>query len=468
MELLRKLSNSAVVISFSAILFIIFLFSELYLVNAAESHANEISNQLQQIVTAWKSPETAVRNDAMIKQIAEAAQLLEKNKKEGFGFWSSVLFTVVLAAVFIAVYLFLMRRRLFSPLNHIGHAFDSVKKGDFTKKVYTSAEGELEPIVEGFNRTIESIEHILKTIKVSSEQVLTSAQEVSSGNNQLSTATQQMASSLEETAASVEEITASIQEAASLSGEAATKMRKTTVDAEGGAKMLREMGDAMKSVKESGDKIQEIVNVVNDIAFQTNLLALNAAVEAARAGEEGKGFAVVASEVRSLAARSADAATEIKELVEKNEENIRNANDLSLKTTNVLLQLINRIQEASFSIQDIEKRAREQASGIHQINAAIMQMDEVTQRNASLVEELASSAEDMAHISRDLSKEVEKFKVGEVGSGIKTRRREEDPYLLPDTRIHKRPEPAEKTRQPIQVSSSKEKTFFDDDQFEEF
>ncbi len=470
---IRWLSSRKAIIGFAVLLFVMFLSSEWFLVSKAERAADRAVRHLQDLTDSGVDPDAV-----------QSAQLfVKKYQDEGAGLLPAFLITLFFEVLLTLLFLVFLRKVLYIPLMKLAGVFESLKNGDFSKRIEIHNDPDLAPLVAGFNKTASNIEHILKTIKTSSEQVLTSAQEVSSGNNQLSTATQQMASSLQQTAASVEEITASIQEAASLSAEAASKMRRTTTDAENGSRMLAEMATAVTTVKESGDKIQEIVNVVNDIAFQTNLLALNAAVEAARAGEEGKGFAVVASEVRSLAARSADAATEIKELVEKNEENIRNATELSTKTTKVLLQLVSRIQEASLSIQDIEKRAKEQASGIHQINSAIMQMDEVTQRNASLVEELASSAEDMAHISRQLAGELEKFRVSEPNSAFL--RFEPPAPLSPAAAPVPAPAAAPAPLRPAMPAApaatpkrapaaaageqkSRDNGFFDDDQFEEF
>lgn len=460
---IRWLSSRKAIIGFAILLFVTFLSSEWFLLSKAQRAADSAVHHLETALSAKGDPRAA----------EQAREFVETYRADGIGLLPSFLATLVLEILLTFLFLIFLRKVLYIPLMKLAAVFESLKDGDFSQRVEIANDNDLAPLVDGFNRTAANIEHILKTIRTSSEQVLTSAQEVSSGNNQLSIATQQMASSLQQTAASVEEITASIQEAAGLSAEAATKMRRTTSDAERGAKMLAEMAAAMSTVKASGDKIQEIVNVVNDIAFQTNLLALNAAVEAARAGEEGKGFAVVASEVRSLAARSADAVTEIKELVEKNEENIQNATALSAQTTKVLLQLVSRVQEASLSIQDIEKRSKEQASGIHQINSAIMQMDEVTQRNASLVEELASSAEDMANISRQLASELEKFRVSEQTS---SRIRFNEPTPAPASPKNRIPNaaPAPASRQAPASSLSaanaknQENSFFDDDQFEEF
>ena len=459
---IRWLSSRKAIIGFVVLLFVMFLSSEWFLIVKVKQDADRAVQHLESALHAEKSSPAA---------LADARAFLDRHRKEGgTDLVSTFLLTLFIEVIVALIFLSVLRKVFYIPLTKFSKALESLKEGDFSQRVEIANDHDLAPLVDSFNRTAGNIEHILKTIRTSSEQVLTSAQEVSSGNNQLSIATQQMASSLQQTAASVEEITASIQEAAGLSAEAATKMRRTTSDAETGARMLAEMAAAMGTVKASGDKIQEIVNVVNDIAFQTNLLALNAAVEAARAGEEGKGFAVVASEVRSLAARSADAVTEIKELVEKNEDNIKNATALSAQTTKVLLQLVSRVQEASLSIQDIEKRSKEQASGIHQINSAIMQMDEVTQRNASLVEELASSAEDMANISRQLAAELEKFRVSEQSSARIRFNEPTPPAAAPKNRAPIAAPAPRPAAAPSSAANAKnqENSFFDDDQFEEF
>lgn len=333
--------------------------------------------------------------------------IISKFNREQLFIWILV-FVLFISSAYLSLNYFVIR-----PIQKLNGALLSISQsnGDISARLNVDTQDEVGEVAFNFNSFVSKMESIVLSIRKIAGAALQSSKEVYSGNNQLASSTQEMASSLEETASSVEEITASIKDAASLSGDIAAKMRKTTLEAEAGAKMLSQMAQSMKAVKESGDKIQDIVSVVNDIAFQTNLLALNAAVEAARAGENGKGFAVVAAEVRSLAARCASAATEIKELVEMNEENIRTTNDLSKKTVTTLMQVVNRIQEASGEVQDIEKRAQEQSSGIQQINSAILQMDEVTQRNASLVEELANSAEDMSTISNSLASEIGQFKV---------------------------------------------------------
>ncbi|HQB09206.1 MAG TPA: methyl-accepting chemotaxis protein, partial [bacterium] len=265
----------------------------------------------------------------------------------------------------------------------------------------------------------------------------------------------------------VEEISASIHETAEISVVLTDNITMTAARAEKGKEHLKQMEKAIIQVKESGARISEIVDMVNSIAFHTNLLALNAAVEAARAGEQGKGFAVVASEIRTLAQRSADAASEIKQLVDSNEELTTNAGVITKATSQILMDVVTNIQNNASEMRDIEGRSKEQSKGIKQINSAIMQMDEVTQRNAALVEQLASSAMDMAAISKSLNDEVLRFKLNE-NEVFKPK-----PLVVTESVTESKRDPFtvgfdEKKSKTFEESDFDSNSFLDDDQFEEF
>lgn len=372
-----------------------------------EANANFMQKQAFTDINT-KSAEKYNQNMELIEKIYQKSE----EKENSFRIIMIMMIIVdilltLIVALFISGKLAMPIKNLAAKIQHIAANLD------LTYRLEIDGNDEVAFLSRDFNNLITNMENLSKKISESSDNVLNSAQEVSGGNSQLSISTQEMASSIEETAAAVEQITSSIKETAAVSSDAAGNIKNTATQAHEGSKMLDKMVHAMRGVKESGDKIKEIVDVVNSIAHQTNLLALNAAVEAARAGAEGKGFAVVASEVRSLAARSRDAAQEIKVLVTKNEENIKHATNFSKKTTDVLLKVVNQIQDASFVISDIETRAKEQATGISQINSAVNQMDDVTQRNAALVEELASSAEDMKQIAQSLAEEIKRFKTSQ-------------------------------------------------------
>ncbi len=306
--------------------------------------------------------------------------------------------------------LFGMSRLITRPIVNIVEEL-SEDQSDLTKRLQSMTCDEIGELVEFINSYIGNIESLVRSIKLSSESVIQSSSQVRSGSETLAADTQAVASSLEETAASVEEITRSVHESATISQSTTIAIRETAKKASNGADMLKKMAEAMDAVKNSRDEISKIVDVVNEIAFQTNLLALNAAVEAARAGEHGKGFAVVASEVRSLASRSAGAVKEIHGLIDENQHNILNANDLSEKTTSILFDVIASIDSSVLKVENLEQMANKQAEGITQINSAVLQMDGVSQRNATLVEELSASSMEMAETARKLSNDVAQFTI---------------------------------------------------------
>lgn len=386
-----------------------------------------------------------------------------------FGFNSVAIFFFSMVIYAFFTYL-ISEKMIIKPLRNINEAFRTGTKGNLDvvlKKQYNDEIGEM---TDNFNEFMITLKSIIFSIRNTAENILNSSNEISGGNNQLSSATQQMASSLEETAASVEQISASIHETAEISVILTDNITLTAARADKGKEHLRQMEKAINQVKESGTRISEIVDMVNSIAFHTNLLALNAAVEAARAGEQGKGFAVVASEIRTLAQRSADAASEIKQLVDSNEDLTTNAGTITKVTSQILMDVVTNIQNNASEMRDIEGRSKEQSKGIKQINSAIMQMDEVTQRNAALVEELASSAMDMAAISKSLNDEVLRFKLSENESFVHTRALN----VTPETQVKtKKADPFsvgfdEKKAKTFEDTDFDSNSFLDDDQFEEF
>ncbi|HNW82626.1 MAG TPA: methyl-accepting chemotaxis protein [bacterium] len=387
-----------------------------------------------------------------------------------FGVKSVLLFIFVMLLYALLTY-FVVEWIIISPLRQINEAFRKGAKGDLDVMLVKRFNDEIGEMTENFNEFITTLKNIIYSIRNTAENILNSSNEISGGNNQLSSATQQMASSLEETAASIEEISASIHDTAEVSVTLTDNITQTASRAEKGKEHLKQMEKAIGQVKDSGARISEIVDMVNSIAFHTNLLALNAAVEAARAGEQGKGFAVVASEVRSLAQRSADAASEIKQLVDSNEEMTTNASNITRMTSQILMDVVFNIQNNAAEMREIEGRSKEQSKGIRQINSAIMQMDEVTQRNAALVEQLASSAMDMAAISKNLNDEVMKFKLSENEIYVpKTDVQQfkeitKDPYSIG---FENKKSPDKTGKDTFEESDFSSNSFLDDDQFEEF
>ncbi|HET9390022.1 MAG TPA: methyl-accepting chemotaxis protein, partial [Steroidobacteraceae bacterium] len=237
------------------------------------------------------------------------------------------------------------------------------------------------------------------------------AEEISAGNANLSQRTEEQSSSLEETASSMEEMTTTVKQNADNAGQANQLAIAARDQAEKGGTVVNQAVKAMADINDASKKIADIIGVIDDIAFQTNLLALNAAVEAARAGEQGRGFAVVASEVRSLAGRSATAAKEIKELIQDSVRKVEDGSVLVTQSGQTLEKIVSAVKKVSDIVAEIAAASREQSSGIEQVNRAVMQMDELTQQNAALVEQATAASQAMAEQVRGLNQMLERFRI---------------------------------------------------------
>jgi methyl-accepting chemotaxis protein len=292
-------------------------------------------------------------------------------------------------------------------------------EGDLTRRLdVTGQSGDLMKLGNAINTLLESVSDIVSGVKNAAAEVLRGAEEISQGNANLSQRTEEQSSSLEETASSMEEMTSTVKQNADNAGQANQLATAARDQAEKGGAVVGSAVKAMADINESSKKISDIIGVIDEIAFQTNLLALNAAVEAARAGEQGRGFAVVATEVRSLAGRSATAAKEIKELIQ---DSVRKVGDGSLLVTQsgqTLEQIVMSVKKVSDIVAEIAAASREQSSGIEQVNKAVMQMDEMTQQNAALVEQATAASQSMADQARDLTVMMEKYQVNDSGVSV--------------------------------------------------
>ncbi|MDO9050263.1 MAG: methyl-accepting chemotaxis protein [Methylotenera sp.] len=294
---------------------------------------------------------------------------------------------------------------------------DAASEGRVTTRAdATRHQGDFRKVVEGVNATLETIVAPIIAVKEAVETINTAAGEISSGNTDLSSRTEQQASSLEETAASMEELASTVKQNA----ENAKQANQLAVAASGvavkGGEVVSGVVSTMSAINESARKIEDIISVIDGIAFQTNILALNAAVEAARAGEQGRGFAVVAGEVRNLAQRSASAAKEIKELitdsVAKTTEGTKQVENAG-KTMDEVVTSVKRVADI---ISEIAAASVEQSVGIDQVNTAVTSMDEVTQQNAALVEQAAAAAESLVDQANALTDVISVFKLEGVGN----------------------------------------------------
>ncbi|MGH8169628.1 MAG: methyl-accepting chemotaxis protein [Steroidobacteraceae bacterium] len=289
----------------------------------------------------------------------------------------------------------------------------AVVAGDLGSRIdFSGKTGFFEAMSRGVNQLADNMAEVVSRVKRVATDVHRGADEISAGNANLSQRTEEQSSSLEETASSMEQMTTTVKQNADNAAQANQLALAARDQAEKGGTVVSQAVSAMSGINEASKKIADIIGVIDDIAFQTNLLALNAAVEAARAGEQGRGFAVVASEVRSLAGRSATAAKEIKELIQDSVRRVENGSVLVTQSGQTLEKIVAAVKKVSDIVAEIAAASREQSSGIEQVNRAVMQMDELTQQNAALVEEATAASQAMAEQVRGLNEMLARFQVG--------------------------------------------------------
>lgn len=296
-------------------------------------------------------------------------------------------------------------------LQDINRVLGAIAQGNLTERVTQDYQGSFEELKDGCNLTAENLAQMLGEIREAVGTINTASSEISQGNSDLSSRTEQQASSLEETASSMEELTSTVRQNADNARQANTLAAKATDVAIEGGSQIEQVVQTMTYINDSAQKISDIIGVIDGIAFQTNILALNAAVEAARAGEQGRGFAVVASEVRTLAQRSANAAKDIKALISDSVNNVNTGNDLVGKAGDTMKEIVTSIKRVNDIMSEIAAASVEQSSGLDEVSKAVIQMDEMTQQNAALVEEAAAAAESLESQSGQLAMNVARFKL---------------------------------------------------------
>jgi methyl-accepting chemotaxis protein len=290
--------------------------------------------------------------------------------------------------------------------------------GDLTQRIPAEGrQGFFEILAKGINSMLESNAALVRSAQEAARNVSHGADEIAKGNISLSQRTEQQASSLEETASSMEQMTSAVKQNADNATQASRLAQEARSQAEKGGSVVAEAVAAMDAIHTSSNTIAEIIGVIDDIAFQTNLLALNAAVEAARAGEQGRGFAVVASEVRALASRSAQSAREIKTLIQDSVGKVADGARLVNASGQTLSGIVLAVKKVSDIVAEIASANAEQSSGIEQVNKAVMDMDQVTQQNAALVEQAAAAAQGLLDQAQALSDRMAQYKVGGDATG---------------------------------------------------
>jgi methyl-accepting chemotaxis protein-2 (aspartate sensor receptor) len=351
--------------------------------------------------------------DAFGRYIDRAQTAIESQAARNFQF--AIL--AVGGAVALALTLMVLGRLLFGrtvvrPLVDAGKHFERIAAGDLTSRIDARPNNEIGALFQSMRRMQDSLSKTVYNVRHGIDEINVGANEIASGNTDLSSRTEQQAASLEQTAASMEQLASTVKQNAD-NARQANKLSSTASDVarQGGAVVAQVVG-TMNEISSSSRKIADIVGVIDSIAFQTNILALNAAVEAARAGEQGKGFAVVAAEVRSLAQRSAQAAKEIKALIEDSVSKVGVGSQQVERAGATMQDIVQSVQRVSDIMAEISLASEEQSSGIDQVNRAVAQMDQVTQQNAALVEQAAAAALSLTEQAQRLAHAVAVFKLG--------------------------------------------------------
>ena len=310
-----------------------------------------------------------------------------------------------------------------------------VAQGDLSARLQVRS-GDNVSVMAAMARMQTSLIGVVSSVRSGSESVATASAQIAQGNSDLSSRTEQQASALEETAASMEELGSTVKQNADNARQANQLAQSASAVAIKGGEVVAQVVDTMKGINDSSRKISDIISVIDGIAFQTNILALNAAVEAARAGEQGRGFAVVATEVRSLAGRSAEAAKEIKTLINASVEQVEQGTVLVDQAGATMTEVVSSIRRVTDIMGEISAASTEQSQGVSQVGEAVTQMDQVTQQNAALVEEMAAAASSLESQAKDLVGTVAVFKLAQDHGGDRFQR------SVPMRAMSPRPAPA--------------------------
>jgi methyl-accepting chemotaxis protein len=336
----------------------------------------------------------------------EAAAL--RNRTVAIGLAALALFAVVLYTV--------IQRTVTRPLVEARDTAVRLAQGDLTAAMHSGRRDEIGLLAEAMNNISSGLSKVVGQVRHGAEQIANASSEISSGNLDLCSRTEAQAASLGTTANAMHDLTETVRRNAGDAQQANQLAMNTSLVAQEGGRMVQEVIATMDTIKQSSGKINDIIGVIDGIAFQTNILALNAAVEAARAGEQGRGFAVVASEVRNLAQRSAAAAREIKGLIQASSAEVDNGSRLVQDAGATMTDVLASTQQVTAIMGRISAASSDQTSGIEGINRAIGEMDEVTQQNAALVEEASAAAQAMQEQAAQLARAVRLFKLNDAGS----------------------------------------------------
>jgi methyl-accepting chemotaxis protein len=297
-----------------------------------------------------------------------------------------------------------------SMQSEVGQHVQRLATGDLTQEVVVHGDANTQQVLGALQKLQTALRRALETIRGGAEGVAVAASEIATGNANLSSRTEQTSSSLQQAAGAMQELTGTVNQTAESARTANQLASSASEVAQRGGSVVSQVVATMEDINTSSKKISDIIGTIDGIAFQTNILALNAAVEAARAGEQGRGFAVVAGEVRSLAQRSAEAAREIKGLINSSVEKVQSGSRLVTDAGHTMTEIVDSVQRVTDIMGEISAAAAEQSSGIGQVSQAVAELDRMTQQNAALVEESAAAAQSLKDQSDQLTAAMAGFR----------------------------------------------------------
>ena len=325
-----------------------------------------------------------------------------------------VMLAAAAGALVLGVFLaWRLTRAVTGPVGSAIQVAERIAAGDLSNQVEIRTQDEIGRLLQAVATMQDKLRELVGDIRQSAESISTASSEIASGNQDLSMRTEQAASNLQQTASSMEQLTGTVKQTADSARTANQLASSASASAAKGGEVVSQVVSTMDDITASSKKISDIIGVIDGIAFQTNILALNAAVEAARAGEQGRGFAVVAGEVRSLAQRSAEAAKEIKSLIGASVERVEAGSKLVQDAGSTMQEIVASVARVNDIIGEITAAASEQSDGIGQVNTAVTQLDQMTQQNASLVEESAAAAESLKEQAHRLAATVRAFRLSQ-------------------------------------------------------
>lgn len=381
---------------------------------AVQTHNRQAA--MQEMMTTTVNVQQAYKDKVMALIAIEDAQMLSAGEQVESDFKANRILLVALALAGIVagcVMGLYIVRSITRPLDDAVQFAEAIAEGDLTRTITCEQRDETGVLLQALMTMKNRLQEIVQEVQNGSENISSAAAQIVAGNQDLAARTEEQASSVEQTAASMEQITATVKNTAEHTGEATKLSAGAATVVKNNGEMMNQVTQKMRVINETANRMSDIINLIDSIAFQTNILALNAAVEAARAGEHGRGFAVVAGEVRQLAQKSASSASEIRSLIEDSTGQTQEGMLLVEKANALINGMVSNVEEMDVILREIGQASREQTDGISQINSAIGLIDATTQQNSCLVEESVAAAASLNEQALHLKELVKVFRVRE-------------------------------------------------------